>query len=257
MRRFQAPDLMAALDVGRGDLVSFVGGGGKTTALYRLVAEWRAHGIDAAAAVTTKIAVPAPEDGCALLCAESYEELPARLAPGGAVVFGRRVLPSGKVDGIPPEWCDRLVAEGRAGALAVEADGAARRPVKAPETWEPVVPAATTLFVPVMGLSCVGRPLTDANAFRPERIAQVTGLRPGASLTIEALAALLASPEGLLKGRQPGVRVVALLNQADLPGAQAAGQALAEALLARPGPMDRVVLAALREPSPVREVWER
>lgn len=257
MRRFPVSDLAAALGAGRGDLVSLVGGGGKTTAMYRLVAELRGRGLAAAAATTTKIGAPGSDEPCALLCADSYEELAARLGAGGAFVIGRRALASGKVEGIPPEWCDRLLAEGRLDALAVEADGAARRPVKAPEAWEPVVPAATTLFVPVLGLSCVGRPLAEADAFRVERLAAVTGLAPGAPLTIEALAALLGSPEGLLKGRPPDARAAALLNQADLPGCQAAGEALAEALLAAPSPIGRVVIAALRDPSPVREVWER
>ncbi|MBI5014850.1 MAG: putative selenium-dependent hydroxylase accessory protein YqeC [Deltaproteobacteria bacterium] len=257
MRRVVARDLASALGAGRGDLVSLVGAGGKTTALYRLTAEWTSRGLTAAAATTTKIAVPGPEDPCQLLCAESYEGLAVGIARHRSVVLGRRVLASRKVEGIPPEWCDRLLAEGRVEALAVEADGAGRRPVKAPEAWEPVVPAATTVFVPVLGLSGVGLPLTEAHAFRVERIAAVTGLRAGAAMTVAAFGALLTSAQGLLKGLPHGARVVVLLNQADLPGARAVGEAVAGEVLSSSGPIDRVVVAALQTPSPVREVWKR
>jgi len=222
--------------------------------MYRLVAELRASGLGAVAATTTRIAPPTPGEP-ALLCAENWEELARRLGPCPWVVVARRLLPGDKVEGIPPDWCDRIRREGLAGALVVEADGSARKPVKAPEAWEPVVPLSSNLFVPVVGLSCVGEPLDGNQAHRPERVSAVTGVPPGARLTPEALARLLASEEGLLRGRPPRARAAAFLNQADVPGGTAAGREIAGLLLGEGRPYERVVVGSLREVSAPLEVF--
>jgi probable selenium-dependent hydroxylase accessory protein YqeC len=258
MRPAGAQTLAVALGVGAGDLVALVGGGGKTTAMYRLLRELREQGVRAAAATTTKIAVPAagePE----LIVAEEWSALRERLAAAGpaGVVLGRRVLAGGKVEGIPESWCSRLLGERLFEALVVEADGAARRPVKAPAEWEPVVPAETTVFVAVLGLSCVGAPLDAGRVFRPERVAAVTGLRPGELLTPSALARLLTAEAGLRKGCPGGARACVLLNQADGPPDLETARHLAEAVMSAGGAYRLVVAACLRGADPVRAVWAR
>jgi probable selenium-dependent hydroxylase accessory protein YqeC len=227
--------------------------------MYRLVAEWGAAGLRGLAATTTRIAAPGP--GQPELCAaDTWEALREALegSKGRPLVLGRHSLPEGKVRGIPPEWCGRVLAEGLADALAVEADGSARLPVKAPAAWEPVVPEATSLFVAVVGLSCVGAPLDAAHAFRPELVAEATGLRPGEPLGPRALVRLLAHPQGLAKGRPPTARAAVLLNQADGAGELAAAEEIARGLLGTGANYERVVAAALGEgrgDPAVRAVW--
>ena len=260
MRRIEASDLASAFAVGCGDLVTLVGGGGKTTLMYRLTRELFGRGVRAAAATTTKIAQPGPEDFAVLFCASTYDELRERLAaPAGPLppVIGERVLESGKVQGIPRGWCDRLLAEGVLESLVVEADGAARKPLKAPEAWEPVVPSGTTLFVEVCGLSCLGRPLDEATVFRSALAAAVAEVPPGSPITEEVVARLLLSPAGLRKGKPGGARWAVLMNQADSARDRARGERIAEALLGREPACDRVVIATLRAPEPIRDVWLR
>jgi len=256
VRAEPARTFAAALGVEAGGLISLVGGGGKTTAMYRLLREWLSLGLRAAAATTTKIAVPGPDEP-ELCLGEAWEELTRAFDRGhaGGVVLGRRRLAGGKVEGLPPEWCDRLVASGILDALVVEADGAARLPVKAPAEWEPVVPATTTAFVAVVGLTCLGTPVDAGHAFRPERVARVAGLGAGERIDPPALARLLRSSAGLAKGRPAGARAVALLNQADGPQELAAARAVAEGVLERGGEWDRVVASSLRSALPVRAVW--
>jgi probable selenium-dependent hydroxylase accessory protein YqeC len=247
--------LTEALQVGSGDLVSLVGGGGKTSLLYRLAAELRAGGLRAAAATTTKIGPPLPEEG-SLLCAERYETLRERLrSETGLPVLGSELLASGKVHGIPPDWCGRLLEEGVLDALVVEADGAARKPLKAPEAWEPVVPDATTVFVAVVGLSCLGAPLEEATVFRASRVSEVTGVPLGERVSTPVVAELLRAPAGLLKGRPEPARAVALLNQADGPSELASALEIASLVLLAPSPYERVLAAALRQREPVKGLW--
>ncbi|MBE0618723.1 MAG: putative selenium-dependent hydroxylase accessory protein YqeC, partial [Proteobacteria bacterium] len=231
-------------------------GGGKTTALYRLVREWRALGLSAAAATTTKIAVPGPGEP-ELSTGQRWDEVRRAVSVhrGSDLVLGRRMLPGGKVEGIPPEWCDLLLAEGLLDALAVEADGAARLPIKAPAPWEPVVPRTTSTFVAVVGLSCVGTPLDDEHAFRPECVAAATGLRIGDRIEADAVTRLLRSPSGLARGLPRGGRAAVLLNQADGPAQMAAGRAIADGLLGGERTYERVVVAALKGERALCEVW--
>lgn len=255
MRLAPGRSLAEALAVTPRELVALVGAGGKTSLLYRLARELAAAGVRTAAATTTKILPPGPEDGAELALAETWEDLamPASAVP----VFGRRLLPNGKVEGIPPAWCDRLVAEGLVDALVVEADGARRLPLKAPSEDEPVVPGGATLFVAVVGLSCLGRPLGGEVAFRPERVAAAAGVALGARITPALLTGLLATPGGLLQGRPPAARAAVFLNQADGPAEVAAGREVASALLEGPSPWERVIVGHLRASEPVEEAWVR
>lgn len=248
-----------ALDVGRGDLVSLVGGGGKTTLMYRLAKELGATGLHVAVATTTKIERPRMPGFALLACPGSCEDLQVRLAEAAVEipVLGRSILPSGKVDGIPAEWCDQLMAEGAVDVLIVEADGAARRPVKAPEAWEPVVPARTTTFVALLGLSCLGKPLDEETVFRLRQVSAVTGLGRGAALVPRALCRLLAAEEGLLKGKPPGARALAFLNQKDVPGTEEPATEVARCLLGRSRAYERVVVGALRLQDVPLDIWSR
>ena len=251
--------LREIVGVGKGDLVSLVGGGGKTTFLFRLAGELAAAGVAVAATTTTKIMAPTDQAGVRLICGDSYQALCRALeSPScGVPVLGRGVLPNGKLEGIAPEWCDRLLGNGAVEALLVEADGARRKPLKAPGNREPVVPDGTTVFVVLVGLSCIGKPLDDSEAFRAERIAAVTGQALGTPITVETVARLLLSEDGLLRGRPPTARTVAFLNQADLPGARVAGEAVAGRIVSGATPFDRVILGSLREADPALRIWGR
>jgi len=223
--------LVDALGVGHGDLVSLVGGGGKTTLMYRLVAELHGAGLRAAAATTTKIGPPTPDDPCTLLLAADYESLLAALhSSQGPAVLGRSLVQPQKVAGIPAPWCDRLLVDRELDCLVVEADGAARKPLKAPAAWEPVVPETTRLFVVVVGLSCLGSPLDALHVFRPERVAEVTGMTEGSLITAETVARLLVAPDGLAKGCPATARTALVLNQADTEAQVEAAQEIAEAI---------------------------
>ncbi|MBI5444997.1 MAG: putative selenium-dependent hydroxylase accessory protein YqeC [Deltaproteobacteria bacterium] len=248
-----ASDLISALELRAGDLVALVGAGGKTSLMYRLAAELRRVGVKAAAGTTTKIALPAQEEGT-LFCVGSFEEAAERVrSHEGVPVLAGKVLENGKVRGIPPEWCDRLVSEGGVEVLLVEADGSARKALKAPEAWEPVVPAGTTAFVALAGLTVLGRSLGEEAVFRPERVSAVTGFPLGAPVTVELLAALFTAGEGLLRGRPRGARAYAFLNQIDTPDALTSARRVAAGILASER-YRRVIGAALRESEPLKFV---
>jgi len=266
----QSLTLAEALGVVPGDVVAFVGAGGKTTAMFHLAADLAARGSRVLVTTTTHIFPPDPARFPKLVLAETALELlsKARLAfdDHKIVVAARHLNPDGRLAGIEPAWINEFdLGSGKAGRhgqpsgeqpdisfILVEADGSKGRPFKAPAEYEPVIPACASLVVPVVGLSVLNRPLVEEFVHRPERVARLAAVRSGETVTPALVAAVMEHPEGSTRGRPGGARVVPLLNQADDAARLAGGLDLARELLllgAR-----RVVLGAVETPNPVRGV---
>lgn len=243
------------------EVVAFTGAGGKSAALFRLAGEIVGAGQRVVTTTTTRIA------------AEQIAQAPAHLLVGdgridwsaledGLESHGHCLLLSDdqppKAAGIDPRLVDglaRRAAELNLAAILVEADGSARRPVKAPAAHEPVIPDATTLLVPVLGLDAIGLPLAEPHVHRPELLRGLLGIAdPTTRFTPQMAARLLLDPAGGQKGRPPGARFLPLLNKADSPTRLFAGRLIAHLLALRGQPS---LLAAVgeAETSPVRERW--
>jgi molybdenum cofactor cytidylyltransferase len=250
------------------EIVAFVGGGGKSSALFRLANELTAQGVRVITATTTRIAAhqieqaPAfvPVTGLALPLAQIVTALDTHHQ---VLLIGRETIvggPVAKKAGIEPMLVDELVHHAPAlgvGAFLVEADGSRMLPAKAPAAHEPVIPASTTLLSPILGLDAIGLPLDEAHLHRPDRIRTLLG--KGAieheafslRLTPADAAHLLAHPQGGFKGRPANARVIALLNKADTPPRLAVGR-LAAAHLTAQGVISLVTTLASKNAVPVR-----
>lgn len=96
--------------------------------------------------------------------------------------------------------------------LIIEADGAKRKYLKAPEKWEPVVPQDINLFVYVVNLGAIGKALSDENVFRSEIFAHLSSSQPGDEITIEMVTRYLKHPLGGQKGIPKDARKLLVLN---------------------------------------------
>lgn len=199
----------------RGGSVAFVGGGGKTTAMLALGRELAAGGLRVLLTTTTHLAEPGPAffDVLAEPALAEPEGGPPLPTPGDRplLLLSGPAREPGKVVGIHPRRIPALRESWD--AVLVEADGSRRLPVKAPADHEPRLPEGPCLVVGLIGLSCLGRPLSPETAHRPERFQAVTGCLPGQPIDATHLAALARHPEGIFKGAGPD-RVL-ILNQAD------------------------------------------
>ncbi len=244
-------NLFEAFRLGPRERVAIVGGGGKTTILFRLAAEAVVAGHTAVVGGTTRFTPP--RSGIApplLVVAEGAD-------PSAAVVVALRDSPSLTIAtgrGDKGRWLPLSVAQADALAdlpelalLALEADGSRNRPFKAPGVGEPVIPLSTTLVLAVVGLDVIGRPLTDEWVHRPQRVAALSELRPGEPITPDAVARVLLHADGGRKAVPAGARWLPVLNKAE-PERRAAAETIARALLR--GGAETVVLAtaAAREP---------
>ena len=253
--------LSHALSLGSKEVIALSGGGGKTTLMFRLAAELAASGQRVVTTMTTRIFVSQMTQAPLALVLHGegalLAQLPEALAEHGHVLIaGSTMVEQDKVEGVPPEFLDRVAAQPAVDVVIIEADGSRRLPFKAPAQHEPVIPASTTVLVPVVGLDVVGKPLVVGHVHRPEIVATLSGAALSDPVTPEMIAAVLAHPEGGAKGLPSGTRLVPFLNKAEDKATLAAARQIARLLLAHPI-VDRVIIGAAQAPDPVIEVWGR
>ena len=212
------------------ELITLVGAGGKTTLMFALARELLAGHKKIITTTTTKIYLPEPGQSPALILGgtEVFPEIEAFLARYGHLTWAAGRAAENKLTGVYPPDLSALWAMGLTDFLIVEADGSAQRPIKAPGADEPVVPKETTLFIAVLGLAALNKPLNQEFAFRPEIISRLTGIPLDSPMTLEGIARLMVHPQGGLKGWLPNMRAFIILNQADKEPGSGMGYRLAE-----------------------------
>ena len=198
-------------------VVSFVGGGGKTTTIRRLAKAYWKEEIPVVITTTTHMRY---EDVPYMLLEESMPELITLLETYGKCVVG---LPSDKqtTDGMPKfcgvsdtffqKICDEM--ERRGGIVLVEADGAKELPCKVPEEWEPAIPAQTTQVVAVYGLDAIGKTFSES-CFRSELAAELLNKKPEEKIGVDDIVSLAVSETGARKS-VGDKKFQLLLNKAD------------------------------------------
>jgi molybdenum cofactor cytidylyltransferase len=250
--------LTRALELNRKAVVSLVGAGGKTTAMFRLAEELASEGWRVVTTTTTMIR---REGRCGHTILEPERDVLLEKARHALADLGRVTVASGfsesegKLIGIDPSLVDALIALAEVDAVIVEADGAKGRSLKAPAPYEPVIPTITSLLLPVAAADAVGRPLDERFVHRPEIVARVTGAGLGQIIAPELMAAVLLHPEGGLKNAPPAATVMPLINKVSYARLESARQ-IAEALLRSSG-VQRVLLCAVAQQNPIKEAWGR
>ena len=247
--------LIRALGLEQARLISLCGAGGKTTLMFCLAREFVAAGERVLVTTTTKIARDEAE-GRPSFAATSTERVlnnARRMLPetgpkrAGMVIAYSDVSADGhKLIGFAPELVDELAQAGRFDRILVEADGSARKPLKAPAAHEPVIPSQTQVLVIVAGINGLGLPLNEDNLFRANIWSRLSGLAPGARVSAESLARSIIHPDGLARACPEKAQTILFLNQADTPERRADARQVAGVLASAPGnTVGQVVIGCL------------
>jgi molybdenum cofactor cytidylyltransferase len=253
--------LREALRVQRGDVVAFVGAGGKTSALFRLADELRADGWRVLATTTTRVA--RHEAYRAPFAARLTDDVTPKDIQGWLNDYGFVFLSSksgaqhDKIAGLHPDLITGLIDSVNSDVLLVEADGARRLPFKAPKDHEPVIPGDASLVVPVAGIDALGQPLDEQHVYNATRIQERYGYPDGHVLIPPWMASVVRDEELGLRGIPSGARVVALLNKVPLNGYDRRRARRVAQLVLRSPRIEAVALGAVQSPNPILELQQR
>ncbi|HDN04430.1 MAG TPA: putative selenium-dependent hydroxylase accessory protein YqeC [Chloroflexi bacterium] len=196
--------------------IALVGSGGKTTLMFQLA---RDFGTRVICTTTTHLALDQ------LNAADQYWVLnePGDLPDAADELSGKILLFTGpqveadRVGSPAPEILERLkeLAQVWNCPMIIEADGARKLPIKAPAEHEPSIPDFIDTVITVIGLSGLGKPLTEEWVHRPQIYSALVDLPLGARLESEHLVKALTSPRGGLKNIPADARKILLINQID------------------------------------------
>ena len=256
--------LAQAFGIGDKEVVSLVGGGGKTTVMFRLAEELAEEGKRVVTTTTTRIFADqialAPQHIVATDPEQAVRDVRDALREQKHVLVigpGNPAEP-GKAPGVAPELVDWIAGLDEVDVVIDEADGSRMRPLKAPGEHEPVIPSSTTLLVPVAGVDAIGAPLDDEHVHRAALAAALAGVPPGTIVDARILANIIAGAEGGLKNRPPHARVIPLINKAANVAQLLSGREIARELLRSSVAIEAVAIGAARTPSmPVAELHRR
>ena len=194
------------IDYEKYPVIAVVGGGGKTSLIYRLTDELIDKGKRVIITTTTHMA--------------GESELP--FARGGDAVRVKELLDkeryviaaedTGKYASLTDEKLEEL--RELCDVMLVEADGAKHHPVKVPEKWEPVIPRCADIVISVIGLDCLGQPISQS-AYRMERTSEFLRKSLEAPITEEDIVKIATSICGLFKDVEERVYRV-YLNKSDI-----------------------------------------
>lgn len=226
-------------------IISLVGAGGKTTALFQLARQLSGKS-PVLVTATAHLGVWQISLADHHIIAKSSDDLHSLPEQGVILITGEidneRTKP---VNNETLYWL-REKSKKHGIPLLIEADGSRQKSVKAPAQHEPPIPEFSEIVLTVAGLSTLGKPLTDEFVHRPEIFSQITGLAIGQPIAAKDIAAMLAHPQGGLKNIPQNARRVALLNQADTPDLQSIGGEMARELLDE---FDAVIVGSLQQNS--------
>jgi molybdenum cofactor cytidylyltransferase len=225
-------NLIQAFRFSKNDCISFIGSGGKTTAMFQIARQYSCSVL-----VTTTTHIGAWETELAdqhIILDDSNKVKVANLKDykGVTVLTGPRT-PDDRFRSPTLAELDDIYryAQNEEIPLLIEADGSRRKPLKAPGDNEPVIPSFSTCVVNVVGLTGIGKPCGKEWVFRPEKFAEISGTIVGEKITSDSVVRVLTSKFGGLKNIKGEMNRFLILNHADNIQLQALAGRMADALL--------------------------
>jgi len=244
-------NLQEALSLGSKGVISLVGAGGKTSLMSALARELVSSGRKVLTTTTTRIFMPDGDRFSSTIVSDVAEEIVAQakvlLGDHAHLTAGAAFLKDqGKLNGLNPSVIENVLHSGLFDFIIIEADGAARRSLKACAPHEPVVPQFSDRIVALAGLDAVAKPLTDEWVFRPSIFSRITGLESGQDITESSIAlAMVYDMSSLSETRGESLKI-AFLNKADNEQAQKAGERIAAFLEKEDESIfDRIIIGTL------------
>lgn len=231
-------------------MVSLVGAGGKTSAMFKISEELKKRGRRVLVTTTTAIFYPEREQYDHIFMWKSFNEsgIPDCNIPQGSVtVIGSCRAEDGKLKGIEPEKLDMIYDSKIFDFILVEADGSKRKPIKAPAAHEPVIPSKTTFVIGIIGFDSYGKPLNHEWVHRPEILSGLCGKAMEERIDEQVFIRLCREREGLFKGSPSGAEKIVVINKVETLYEYNRAGDMGRNILKESRTIDRVVIGSILE----------
>jgi len=190
--------------------IGLIGGGGKTSLLYRL-------GYDLARSHRRVLLTSLTKAGHSPEYPVHYWPLPGNpenwFQERNPVYVLLKQLGPEKYQGLTTAQLEQLLPH--VDVCVAEADGARRHPLKAHNDCDLHLPDCVTHVLILVGAEAVNRPLNEKWVHRPELFQKLWGLPPDERLTPNIIARVVTHPKGYRSRLNPNTPTVYFINQAD------------------------------------------
>ena len=169
-----------ALNIEKGDVITLVGAGGKTSILKILANEIKENVIITATTHIQSLADFAENK----IISKKFGQISANIVKirkesNYKIFITSKIVKElengeNKLKGIRPDWVDRIHSEFSNEIIVVEGDGAAMKSIKAPANYEPVVPKSCSKLITVLGMKDFGKNISYKTCHRVEKIKKLT-----------------------------------------------------------------------------------
>ena len=246
--------LQTAFSVAPGEVVAFIGAGGKTSLLVGLGYALAEAGWRVLATTTAQLATEQLSLFPRVMSSRADARAISQALTDDQFLFLHDDIRAGTVYGPPLSWTRHLLDRVDSDILLVKADHAAGLPFKAPRADEPQIPPETSLVVPVASLSALGASLDEAHVYNPSAMIERYGFARNSPVKSAWLAQVLRDETLGLRGVPQSARVVVYLNQVPARG-YVRGRARLIARLCLQNPrVQGVAMGSVRGAQPVAEL---
>ena len=252
--------LINAFNLRERGVISLMGAGGKTTLMFQLAKALQKSGKKVLTTTTTKIFMPPSSQSDTVILSTDIdhllEQLKNKIGQTRHITAGEFLIQEvDKISGFSGKSVDRLWQSGLFDWIIVEADGAARKPLKACNATEPVLPGCTDYLILVAGLDALERCLCDDNVHRASLFSRNSGLPQGQPIDTLHMARGIAVEMEKINSFSAVVLKYVVLNKADTEALEIQGTAIVDYLRKRGG-CHGIMVAALESPTPVKKWYD-
>ncbi|OOB79348.1 MAG: hypothetical protein BEN19_07820 [Epulopiscium sp. Nuni2H_MBin003] len=220
--------LYQKLGIQPSDVVSFIGGGGKTSSIFRIADELIETHHTVIITTTTKMALPTIDDKYQLTIPLTYSHIQENLNKS-YYSFVAHKYNDYKITGVNDKLLGQLTSI--CDVMLIEADGAYRLPLKIPNDTEPVIPSFCNKLVILLGISAIGQTL-EQSCFRYTQLQHNFPYNSHDTITASIMADIATSHDGLLKNTQ-GLTPIYIINQVETATQLHAARIVANLIKAR------------------------
>lgn len=179
------------ININEKNIISFVGGGGKTTSMYTLANELSSLGKKVLVTTTTHMHMPKDY----INFKGDLNEIKERFKGNNLITVGIKDR-NEKISSVGEDIAITLIE--LCDFLLIEADGSKMLPLKAPASHEPVILSNTTMIVGVAGIDSLSKSIKEI-CHRPEHVCNILRKKYEDKINEKDIATLLSSENGQKK----------------------------------------------------------